>query len=89
MGLHPDFPAVPFDHFPGDGEADSAARILGVGVQALEDFKNSRGVLRVDPDSVVGYGKDPFCQTAFGPSGVRPGPAPRAMVMARNQSEWP
>src|SRR5271168_1723289 len=55
LRLHPYPPAVTFDNFLADGQADAVARVFGAGVQALKDHKNLLRVLRRNPDSVVAH----------------------------------
>ena len=43
-----------------DGQADAGARVLGAGVEALEDLEDALGVLRLNANAVVLDGKQPL-----------------------------
>src|SRR6266436_6395787 len=53
--LNPDASAVPFRDFLADRQADSCARILGLGVKPLKNDKDAVAVLWGDADAVVTY----------------------------------
>jgi len=59
LGLHPNSPSVPFHDLLTYGQTDSRSRILIHGVESLEDEKDPVGILRVDPDPVILYRKEP------------------------------
>src|SRR3990172_4706428 len=60
LGFHPDPAAHAFDDFFADAQPDAGARILGPGMQALEDHENSLAVLRFDANAVVVHREDPL-----------------------------
>ena len=81
LRLHPDAASVPFHDFLGDGQSDSTSRILGASVQALEDFEDPVGVLRVDPNAIVFYRENPIGRPLLG-GNVDPGrPKPRNLML--------
>jgi hypothetical protein len=64
-GADIDVSAVAFDDFLADGQPDAGARVLGGGVQALEDDE--------DPLGVAGSMPMPSSQTSIRQSGPRAG----------------
>jgi len=56
----PDASSAAFHNLLNDGQADSGAWKLGRTVQPLEDFEDSVGVLRIDPNAIVFNRENPF-----------------------------
>src|SRR5215475_4149780 len=57
--LRPDAAAMLFDNFPANRQANSRARILPAGVQALKDAKDALGLVRVETNTVILHGEQP------------------------------
>src|ERR1700688_4251477 len=51
--LDPNAPAVPFDDFLANGQTDTRAGILGLGMKPLKDHEDAVGVLLRDADAVI------------------------------------
>src|SRR5690349_5465649 len=64
QGLRPDAPAVALDDLLAEGEADAAARDLGV--ETFEDREHRLGLGRGEPAAVVAHGEDPFAGAPLG-----------------------
>src|SRR5579862_1983681 len=56
--VEPDPPAEVLDDLPAHGQSDAGARVAAV-VEALEKHEYALGVLRVDPQAVVGEREQP------------------------------
>src|SRR6266511_1196581 len=60
LGLDPDAAPVALDDLLADGEANPGARVLGAGVQPLEDDEDPVQELRIDADPVVLHREQPL-----------------------------
>src|SRR5580700_3210528 len=64
--LDPDAPAVTLDNFLADGKSDARAGILGLGMEALKDYKNAVGLFWGDADAIIADRDAPVAAVALG-----------------------
>ncbi len=64
--LRPDAPAMVFDNFSANRQANPRARIVRAGVQALKNAKDALGLVRVKADAVILHGEQPGVALGLG-----------------------
>jgi hypothetical protein len=65
LRLDPDPPTQTLNNLLAHGQSDSGAGELVLSVQALEKDEDLFKVSRVDPESIVSYGKNPVIATGL------------------------
>ena len=60
LRIHPDTSAMPFHDFFAKRQADARSRILGGGMQTLENDEDPVGILGIDSNAVIANRKQPF-----------------------------
>ena len=64
--VHPDTSAMLFHDFLAERQADPGAGIVGGRMQTLKDDEDTVGILRIDPDTVIPHGEEPFVLVSRG-----------------------